>query len=148
VDAIVFRNGEQECCKWRASVVEDERRLAIQLVYLGLQIRVAGCGRDERGDPPGALKRLPKITNSSDAPALWTSARSAQFSWRKRSSGNQARPFFRMKLRSRSYFSSICSTDLLVCAVAVATAARAFFLFRRTMTECASPEGSLYSIVR
>jgi hypothetical protein len=74
--------------------------------------------------------------------------RTAQFGWRKWSSGNQAHPLLRMKFCSRSYFSSICSTDLLVCAVAVATTARAFFLFRRTMTECASPEASLYSMVR
>ncbi len=47
-----------------------------------------------------------------------------------------------------SYFSSICSTDLLVCAVAVATAFRAFLLFNRTITEWASPDWSLYSIVR
>jgi hypothetical protein len=73
VDPIVFRDGQQERCERRASVIEHERRLAIELVYFGLEVRAAGRRRHERGNSPGAMQWLLKIANSCDAPALCTS---------------------------------------------------------------------------
>src|SRR5262245_26373489 len=68
MDAIV-RYGEHERCEWLVLVVEDEGRLPIELMYFDLQVRAAGCRRDERGDLPGAVERRLKVANAFDAPA-------------------------------------------------------------------------------
>src|SRR5262249_23103382 len=65
----VICDSEQERCEWRLLVVEDDRRLAIELVYFSLQVRAAGCRRNERGYLPSALERRPKVANAADTPA-------------------------------------------------------------------------------
>src|SRR5215510_3874868 len=65
----VICDSEQERCEWRLLVVEDDRRLAIELVYFSLQVRAAGCRRNERGYLPSALERRLKVANAADTPA-------------------------------------------------------------------------------
>ena len=57
VDSVVC-DGEQERCEWSLLVIEDKRRLAIELVYLRLQVRAAGRRRDECGDPGSTLSSV------------------------------------------------------------------------------------------
>ena len=63
VDTAV-RDGEQQRRERVVLVVEDERRLAVELVYFGLEIDAARCRSDERGDPRGARERCRQVTNA------------------------------------------------------------------------------------
>ncbi len=63
---------EQERCEWRATLTEDERRLAIELVYFGFQVCTESRSRHD-----AAIFRAPcsaaEVCNSCDAPAFCTS---------------------------------------------------------------------------
>src|SRR5262245_36156207 len=71
----IVRHGEQERCEWLVLVVEDERRLAIELVYFELQGRAAGRRRDKGGDLSGALERRLKVANGPATPAFGPAVR-------------------------------------------------------------------------
>jgi len=69
VDAAV-RNREQQRREWRVLVIENQRRLAIELVHFGLEVHAAGGRRDERGDSRGAGERRLQIANARGTPAF------------------------------------------------------------------------------
>lgn len=69
VDSVVC-DGEQECCEWSLVIIEDKGRLAIELVYLRLQVRAAGRRRDECGDPCSTLEGGLKVANTGDTPTF------------------------------------------------------------------------------
>jgi hypothetical protein len=60
----------QERREGRVLVVEDQRRLAVELVYLGVQIRVARGCHNECRDPRGAVERRPKVADAPGTPAF------------------------------------------------------------------------------
>ena len=68
-------DGQQQSCEWRAFIVRDKRRLAVEFVYFGFEIAAAGGRGSECSDLPRANQRRLKIAKSSGSPPFGAAIR-------------------------------------------------------------------------